>query len=774
MRRSYHQTLVLALLLCPAISLAVVLQEMPDRPAPAAGEIAGHVAHIQTRALDRGEIPPLPQTRTHLHVDYNDPARSIAATHPLPKSSCDLTEFAVNSGAALVAAVRSAAVVQCLNGLYSITGQQAADTFNETKMVTIANAMHASALSYTGDNSDSVLQLVTFLRAGYYVQYGYPAEVGEYGPALSGAIRPALSAFFDSQHIGDVNDAHGEILSETVTLVDSAGANGNQLFNVLDVLGRYGASHHPYWHMLGATNNVFTVLFKGQWDPEYIDLMSTNAVQVGTVLVEFINDNKQTDVGSDREYMMQNAAGELGRLLMYGNKPDLRPLVKSILDQFTLGQPGAGIYVRLAGMATWYDSEYCAYYGLCNFEDDLEAAILPPENARQCSVTLRVRSQALTSAQLDDVCDRVSGQEAFFHTVSDTGGVPVADDYNEVLEMVVFHSSTDYETYSGIIFGNDTNNGGMYLEGNPADPNNQARFLAYEAEWLRPEFEVWNLHHEYVHYLDGRFNWYGGFASYPMQAPWSSIWAIEGLAEYIAWSYEGRVDSSAVQEAGTPDKFTFGQVLDTVYTTDYTRTYQWTHLATRFMFERQRDSVADMHAVARVGDFNPGYRNWVDDSRTVHNSEFRDWLICFHDGAGDTSNCGGASQPEDAIFADGFEGGPQAGECPVSEPYPVLDNGCMHSGQAAAGMHERIYMITPYLPQGLERISFTMSGGSGDADMYVREGVFPTDDEYDHAPRLPGNDEVVVIDNPPAGYIMLMLRPGDSLFSDVRVRTDWH
>ncbi|PPJ44561.1 peptidase, partial [Rhizobium sp. KAs_5_22] len=84
--------------------------------------------------------------------------------------------------------------------------------------------------------------------------------------------------------------------------------------------------------------------------------------------------------------------------------------------------------------------------------------------------------------------------------------------------------------YAGAIFGIDTNNGGMYLEGDPSAPGNQARFIAYEAEWLRPTFEIWNLTHEYVHYLDGRFDMWGDFQAAMQQ---KTVWWVEGFAEYL-------------------------------------------------------------------------------------------------------------------------------------------------------------------------------------------------------------------------------------------------
>ncbi|NEE46049.1 hypothetical protein G3M55_15670, partial [Streptomyces sp. SID8455] len=76
------------------------------------------------------------------------------------------------------------------------------------------------------------------------------------------------------------------------------------------------------------------------------------------------------------------------------------------------------------------------------------------------------------------------------------------------LEVVVFNSSSEYRRLAGSLYGVSTNNGGVYLEGNPSAPGNQARFIAYRDE-TASTFTVKNLNHEYTHYLDGRFNMFG-------------------------------------------------------------------------------------------------------------------------------------------------------------------------------------------------------------------------------------------------------------------------
>src|SRR5690606_31167499 len=101
----------------------------------------------------------------------------------------------------------------------------------------------STAASYAGNNNSGALQLIVFLRAGYYVQYGAPADVGEYGAALKNAIRPALDAFVANAHFKDVNDAHGEVLTEFVTLIDSAGENAHQLTTIKGLLDRYNSGY---------------------------------------------------------------------------------------------------------------------------------------------------------------------------------------------------------------------------------------------------------------------------------------------------------------------------------------------------------------------------------------------------------------------------------------------------------------------------------------------------------------------------------------------------
>lgn len=55
------------------------------------------------------------------------------------------------------------------------------------------------------------------------------------------------------------------------------------------------------------------------------------------------------------------------------------------------------------------------------------------------------------------------------------------------------------------------------------------------------------------------------------------------------------------------------------------------------------------------------------------------------------------------------------------------------------------------VPAGMSQLQIKISGGTGDADLYVRYGSKPTTSSWDYRPYLNGNNETVTISNPTSG-----------------------
>ncbi len=101
----------------------------------------------------------------------------------------------------------------------------------------------------------------------------------------------------------------------------------------------------------------------------------------------------------------------------------------------------------------------------------------------------------------------------------------------------------------------------------------------------------------------------------------------------------------------------------------------------------------------------------------------------------------------DAVGAPGGSGG--------GGTTTTLSNGVAVTGIGASTGSWKHYKIT--VPSGQTSLSIVMSGGTGDADMYVKRGAQPTSSVYDYRPYLTGNNETVTVSNPVAGdwYISL-------------------
>ncbi|MFV8782992.1 S8 family peptidase [Microbulbifer sp. SA54] len=93
-----------------------------------------------------------------------------------------------------------------------------------------------------------------------------------------------------------------------------------------------------------------------------------------------------------------------------------------------------------------------------------------------------------------------------------------------------------------------------------------------------------------------------------------------------------------------------------------------------------------------------------------------------------------------------------------------LANGVVETNLSASTGGELQYTLQ--VPAGATNLSFQMSGGSGDADLYVRYGSAPTTSSYDCRPYLNGNSETCNIANVQAGTYYVMVRAYSS-FSGV-------
>ncbi|MFE6056392.1 M9 family metallopeptidase [Kitasatospora sp. NPDC056446] len=668
------------------------------------------------------------------------PSERTAKQFSAAANACDVSAFTGNTGAALVQQVKSAGL-DCINTLYQLTGNDAKAAFNEAQMATVANALRDVSATYPGDNSTSAGQLVVFLRAGYYVQWYNPDVVGAYGTTLQTAIRGALDAFYAAPHSKDATDANGATLSEAVTLIDSAQENARYTGVVKRLLNDYNGTWPA--SMAGAVANTETVISRGFDLPAFTSALQADP-SFATTMASFVTRNSAQLNGGD---LVTKIGIQLGNYVANDAlRAQGRPLVKDLINRYPLVGNTGPLTMNLLWFTEKKDAGNCSFYGTCDVPAKLVPLVLKTDHT--CNANLRIRSQSMTAQQFADTCTSLVNQDAFFHKVVKDNG-PVANDNNTSLEVVVFDDYYNYSLYAWEMYKIEVDNGGMYEEGNPATVGNQARFIAHQADWLRPSFQIWNLNHEYTHYLDGRYDMYGDFDA-GMTTP--TIWWVEGLAEYVSYSYRGVHYDAAVAQAGK-GTYTLSTLFDSTYdNSDSTRVYNWGYLAVRYMLQSHPQDMDALLAKYRAGDW-AGARTLLKTTiGTSYDADFATWLkACAAD------NCG--TLPTS-----------QAPLCKIADTRQ-FDKNCRRDGVAATtGNYSYSFL---YLPAGVQQLTITTSGGTGNADLYYNGGAWATTGSYKAKSTNSGNGETLTIANPPAGWVYFSLF-GQQDFSGVTVTTTYN
>lgn len=702
--------------------------------------------------------PTYPISKSPKKLSHENQLRSMMSTSRL---SIDCSNFTGLSNSSLVAELVKS-TPECVNSLFKLTSNNATHVFSEANMRFVASSFKERARTYTGIDTTGVESLILFLRAALYVQNYNPTLISEYTAAVKKDISSALTMFYNNNHSWTISNANGSVLKESLILIDSleVGAEFNHI--TLRVLSDYNEQWKASNSMSAAANSIFTTLFRAQHN-DSMKALFENDHSILDALYQFQMNNRDM-IGTEKEYLLINAISEMSRLYYIKSMHSkVSHYVKEVLNSTDKNGASRTLWIAVATRADYYDKANCNDYNICGFKYQLEKETLPIN--WKCSDSLRIRAQNLYIDQATWACSVLSDQEQFFHEKLSTNLIPVENDNNEALELIIFDSPNDYRTYAPTFFGISTDNGGMYLEGAPASEKNQARFIAYEADWKRPDFHVWNLQHEYVHYLDGRYNLFGDF-SRGISA--NTIWWVEGLAEYISYQ-----DANAVAiKMGETNKYKLSEIFKNNYDSGQDRIYRWGYLAVRFMFEKHQSDVDQILNLLRNNRYNE-YQLLIDTIDIRYDNEWQNWLVSD---LSTKKNGLKENGPTDAdAIASGSESNWQGPNTNLSDDYApciVTNDEYRYKEEArnlvigqpiecVDSMDKQVNFSIANIDKSASTLWIKSSGGWGDADIYFSSKGWASGEINEGAGIEHGNNEIIKINFNPEEYWHYLTLSGD-------------
>lgn len=659
--------------------------------------------------------------------------------------SCDDNAF-ITSGSDLLTQISSQGY-DCVERLFGAASEQVRiGTFTEANIATVTDEIIAQAATYDGtDPGRYMTSMYYWVKAFYY--YGNRQFLTANNQEWT---KNAINALVNNAHFYDKTAEHAKVVSYAVADINNA-LIGDQMISLVDnMLDNFDPSFNAIddWAGVFATV-VWDSMNQCAWDA------ACRAAEHNTALVkkigDYISDNMAWLDRADADFHLHNLGAQLSNFYvgdLYA-EPHFEPLRPELELQLTrifsdLGplKTDTGRRAYLQAMAGVDYFQKCAVYNLCNAKEDIIAAVL--NDRMVCpSNTLFFWAQDMNHEQLTWACNSLGQHESYFHSTLQTNNTPVIPDDNDDLRMVVFNNSTEWRIYGYALFGASTNNGGLYLEGDPSTAGDQATFFAYEDVPERPIFDIWNLRHEYMHYLDGRFITQGDFGD--VNGAGRTVWYGEGVAEYISRK-DCNTGAATAATDGTYD-------LSTIFTNEYgvgqDRIYTWGYLAVRFMFEERNTEFFNMLELFKQGNYSDYRNNLVDlwVSNETFNTEFNAWLPQVQSNGCTIDNTRPAS-PVEPINVDDIQGTDMPGinACAVGEP--VSDDNSLSAGVAICledTDDPDSQQFALYVPSGLVNVTLeiTLNHGTGETKLLHQFDNRPDHSDFDYQSNLPGTQQII-------------------------------
>lgn len=509
---------------------------------------------------------------------------------------------------------------ECMRTWFSPSLEQADVVFSTMSVSRITGGLKKAIEAYKGtkEQAQQIYYLGEFIKAAYKNRHDtFAKKLQPFSSELSADIANTIQQFLRSPYALTEGREQQEALASMLIVVDSIRQLAIAAPDVFAILDSFSADKSDSYYYRKAINNIFVAMAGHSQTKAFYDVIESDSSYIHR-LSGFITNNEWA-IGTDSEQLLGNAARELARLVKTEDAETKKVVVDtldSLLKRYPLGGKSDRIWVGIAEMVDAYAPDYLEQLGLSNSKSVLKQRIMT--FSYDCRGPARILAQEMTEAQAITSCETLNLKEDDFHQTVNTGYQPVADDHSDSVDVIVFKTKSDYSTYSSFLFDNTTNNGGQFLERDPSKQGNVPRFVAYQNGW-DDDFSILNLEHEYVHYLDGRFNQYGDFHDTMREG--NIVWWLEGFAEYMYYK-EGY---NAALVLGKEKTHTLADVFSTNYSDGLNRVYRWGYLAVRFMIEKHPENVTELLGYSRTGQ----YKEWVkllERLGPAYNTEFHSWL----------------------------------------------------------------------------------------------------------------------------------------------------
>lgn len=612
-------------------------------PTPAMTPAHASIGSTVSEADRKPQPTPTPEASEKVHATPMPGPTPVLTISPTEPCYGDYSNLLETSGDDFVRAVLQAEA-NCIQELEWVGDSWLqAKVSDEESLITVANAFRKIVNESGRAALPDIDQLATYLIQARDIHFWCRQEGSCEGPAWNHAkyyptsygtpvyeaSKEAVDAFLEM-----ANDEGGGIeervhnLAELAQMVSLMNLQGEYFSLMAEWINRWDENKAASEESQEAMWQMLELIYWGHRNPEVGTAFAQNA-ELLQALRDFVLDPRW--LGTQSHWIMDRFSLEIGRYTKYkhtANYHDAVPVIKSVINAYQDNPEGRSIWLRILSEIDYNDPDSCERYGICHwydgkgFQANFRKAVFP--HVLQCPKTacegnsITIHAQDLGPEKLTLACDRLYNISASFQEFCETGCQPVTGDLNNKLEIFIFKDGPSCDALEAGSWGGWPDAcSGIFWEGEPRNPYSPAEFVATEfTEYenpLDPDIAIWNFEHEYVHYLDGRYNRAGGYRDDP-----TIQWWIEGFAEYYAAETSPYINP--------PPRHSPYMMMEILLESGSIPTaYSDRHLAVRFLLENHRDFIDQLLALMRQGKYI-NYVKAMKEKAPMLEEEWQAWL----------------------------------------------------------------------------------------------------------------------------------------------------
>ena len=568
----------------------------------------------------------------HPNVSKYSPLNTPSSSSSTLPANSRCPDFHTLSGEELVQALLE--IHQgCLSRVFYPSRSRLTALFSEQKMILVLRKFAELSTIYQGNNQDNIVNFVKYIWAAYLNDSSYPKVLNVHlTENVTEELRLALDEFVNNTYFSSVSSVHTALLADIVQIILLSKQSKRYSHKLTYLLDHFSISH-PHAKDIHTVIMSILELYRlshassgreGTY-PEFINDILKGNTEPLAALIRF---SKREDLHDDEFFsdLLYQSVKNVGTFLQYEDHLVIYDMalarMEEILEQYPMESRKWELRF-LASHAIYYwgskntRGPSCATYNVCSYQSEWRRFLFRPEYSYTCQATDTIILYFMRDIPLavkEEACADLIDTDNFFHETLNTQKIPVTTQHQpttDTVEGYIFSSGNHYRTY-GELFDIGTNNAGLFISrGYHRNP----RFFVYEIGDVN-NLIIANFRHEFVHYLDARYN---RTEIKTFEAPSMVVWWIEGIAEYIAHG----TYYSAVFNQARYRSYKLSEVFpETPY--DSIRTYYFGYLAINFFLKKFSHIVDGI-----LESLRDGWIGWTDQFIEIGTSlddDFQTWL----------------------------------------------------------------------------------------------------------------------------------------------------